>query len=145
MLNKNNRSQINKGLRRVVIFFALCLFAVAAIVVYFVFVTKTCHTADCLAKAANDCRKAKLESVDEAGIFWQYRVSAPCGRFEKTLIYLNEKETESMKKLLEGKSLSCNYTRGNFDKRWIDSLIFGLENCEGELKETVGQLLFLAQ
>ncbi len=112
---------------------------------YFIFAAKSCYTAECFAEAANDCRKAKLEIVDDADMFWRYRAAAFCGGLEKTLVLSNDKETAPMKELLEGKSLFCDYTRGNFDKRWLTSLIFGLENCRGELKETLGQLLFLTQ
>jgi uncharacterized protein YxeA len=133
------------GLKKIIIFFAVCLFAVIAALAYLIFVTKDCVTTECFVKAANDCRKAKLEIVDDADMFWRYRAAAFCGGLEKTLVFLNDKETAPMKELLEGKSLSCNYTKGNFDKRWVTSLIFGLDNCHGELKENLGQLLFLAQ
>ena len=117
----------------------------SALTLYLIFVPKECTTAECFVKAANDCRKAKLEIVDDADMFWRYRAAAFCGGLEKTLVFLNDKETAPMKELLEGKSLSCRYKQGNFDKRWVTSLIFGLENCEGELKENLGQLLFLTQ
>ncbi len=124
------------------------IFGVASsLIVSFVvpIIPKDCATTECFIEAANDCRKAKLEVVDDADMLWRYRVAAFCRGFEKTLVVLNDKETARMKELLEGKSLSCNYTKENFDKRWLASVIFGLENCDGELKETLGQLLFLTQ
>ena len=132
-------------MKKIIIFFAVCLFAVIAALAYLTFVAKDCTTTECFVKAANDCRKAKLEIVDDADMFWRYRSSAFCGGLEKTLVFLNDKETAPMKELLEGKSLSCDYTKGKFDQRWVTSLIFGLENCRGELKENLGQLLFLTQ
>lgn len=140
-----NGQSKNNGLKKVIIFFAVCLSVIIAALVYLSFVTKDCATTECFIKAADNCRKAKLEIVDDAGIFWRYRATAFCGGLEKTLVLLNDKETANMKKLLEGKSLSCDYTKGKFDQRWLTSLIFGLENCQGELKETLGQLLFLSQ
>lgn len=140
-----NRTSTGKGPKRIFIFFGACLVAIVAISAYLIFVPKTCYTTDCFAKAANDCRKAKLDMVDDADILWSFRAEAFCGGFEKNLIYLSEDETANMKKLLEGKSLSCDYKKRKFDQRWLTSAIFGLENCRGELKETLGQLLFLSQ
>ena len=132
-------------MKKIIIFFAVCLFAIVAALAYLTFVAKDCATTECFVKAANDCRKAKLEIVDDADMFWRYRADAFCGGLEKTLVLLNDKEIAPMKELLEGKSLSCDYTKGKFDERWVTSLIFGLENCRGELKENLGQLLFLTQ
>lgn len=141
-----NRPPVSKRGRKVVIGIIIFLLALSAIpTIYSIFVPKTCHTAECFFAAANDCRKAKLELVDDANILWNFSVEAFCGGFKKTLVFLDEKEIADMKKLLEGKSLSCDYKQGNFDKRWLTSLIFGLENCQGELKEAVGQLLFISQ
>lgn len=139
-----NQPQTGKRWKTILIIIA-AFFALSAPNVYLFFATKNCNTTGCFVKAANDCRKAKLDIVDDSGMFWRYRTSAFCGGFEKTLVSLNKNETANMKELLEGKSLSCDYTRENFDKRWVTNLIFGLENCKGELKEMLGRLLFISQ
>ena len=140
-----NRPRI--GRRWKIILIVICALLVLSLPNIYLtfFATKDCTTTECFVKAANDCRKAKLDIVDDADMFWRYRAAAFCGGLEKTLVFLNDKETAPMKELLEGKSLSCDYTKGKFDERWVTSLIFGLENCRGELKENLGQLLFLSQ
>ncbi len=74
--------------------------------------------------------------TEDAGVF-KYS-SADCV-FTKTLISADE--TPEMKSLLEGKSLTCRYEKGKFDQRWVTSLIFGIEYCEGELKDILVDLI----
>ena len=134
-----------RRIKIIIIFFIVGPAALIAAAAYYIFITKNCDTVECFVKTANDCRTARLEIVDDADMFWRYRSSAFCRGFDKTLILVNDNEPAWMKEALEGKSLSCKYAPGKFDKRWLTSLVFGLENCEGELKETLGQLLFLVQ
>lgn len=98
-----------------------------------------CGDKDCFILAANDCKNLTLVITDDAGVF-KYSSSGGCV-FTKTLVSLNESETSQMKLLLTGKSFSCNYEKGKFDRRLVESLLYGMENCDGELKDILGQLL----
>jgi len=98
-----------------------------------------CADPDCLILAANDCADSNLTITEDVGVF-KYSSSNGCV-FTKTLVSLNSNETADMKKLLEGKSLTCKYEKGKFDSRLVTSLIFGTENCEGNLKDALGELL----
>jgi len=102
-------------------------------------VTNACTTKDCFTSLANKCNSTNLTITEPAGVF-RYSSSKDCV-FTKTLVSLNDNETQEMKNLLEGKSLTCSYEKGKFDRRWVNSLIFGTEYCRGELKDILGDLL----
>lgn len=98
-----------------------------------------CTTKDCFITLANDCNDTSLTLTEAAGVL-KYSSSKDCV-FTKTLVSLKANETQEMKSLLQGKSLACRYEKGKFDRRWANSLIFGIEYCEGELKDTIVELL----
>lgn len=101
-----------------------------------------CTTKDCFISAANQCSDSTLTLAEDAGTF-TYSSSGGCV-FTKTLVTPNANETQEMKNLLTGKSLTCKYEKGKFDQRWVNSLILGLENCQGDLKDTLGELMAFA-
>jgi hypothetical protein len=94
---------------------------------------------ECFVSAANACRNASMLFANDAGTF-NYSVNPRC-IFTKTLLTLNSSETQEMKNLLQGKNMTCAYEKGKFDQRLVDSLIFGMEYCEGGLKEALGELI----
>jgi hypothetical protein len=102
----------------------------------------SCGTKDCFIAAANDCGAMELTLTEEAGTF-TYSSSADCV-FTKTMVTPDPAETQEMKSLLQGKSMTCRYEKGKFDERWVTSLLFGSEKCEGELKDTLARLLVFA-
>jgi hypothetical protein len=89
--------------------------------------------------AANNCTTINAVITDEVGTF-QYTSSDSC-TFTKTLVRLNESEMQEMKTMLEGKSMTCNYTRGSFDPRLVTSLIGGIEHCSGDLKDDITNMM----
>ena len=104
-------------------------------------VEPTCNDRSCFIEAANNCDSLEVELVEPVGTF-KY-TSANC-IFTKTVISLNEGESQAMKDLLKGKSFSCSYEQGSFDERWVTTLLSGLEDCNGDLKEIIGKLLLLS-
>jgi hypothetical protein len=98
----------------------------------------TCEDEACFIAAANNCENMSLTVTDDVGTF-SYSSSKYC-IFTKTLVSLNANETQEMKNLLEGKNMTCIYERGKFDQRWVTSLIYGIEYCDGELKDRLGDL-----
>lgn len=98
-----------------------------------------CTTKECFISAANACDDSDLTLTEDAGVI-RYSSSKDCV-FTKTLVSLNAGETQEMKGLLQGKSLTCRYEKGKFDQRWVTSLIFGTEYCEGELRDTLVELI----
>ena len=98
-----------------------------------------CTTKECFTASANDCKDSTLTFTEDAGVI-RYSSSKDCV-FTKTLVSLNVNESQEMKNLLQGKSLTCNYEKGIFDQRWVTSLIFGTESCEGELRDILVELI----
>ncbi|MFZ0005089.1 MAG: hypothetical protein WCC86_09265 [Methanoregula sp.] len=89
--------------------------------------------------AANACTDTNITVIDDVGTM-RYASSPGCV-FTKTLVSLNATETQEMKSLLEGKSMTCMYTKGNFDPQLVTSLVGGMENCTGDLKDDIGNLV----
>ena len=87
--------------------------------------------------AANNCTPMTVTITDDVATYQE--TSANCS-FTKTLVQLNPGETQQMKTLLEGKNMTCLYTKGNFDPRLVTSLIGGIENCTGDLKDDISRL-----
>ncbi len=89
--------------------------------------------------AANDCRDMNLTVTTTVGTF-SYQSTSDCALL-KTVVKMNAGETAEVKKMLEGKSMVCGYTRGNFDSRWVTTLIGGIEYCHGDLRDGLAQLI----
>jgi len=96
-----------------------------------------CSTKDCFITAANDCNETSLIFREDFGTV---NYSAENCTFTKTIVSLNENESQDMKNVLEGKSLTCTYERGQFDENWTSSLIIDIENCSGELRDNLASL-----
>jgi len=89
--------------------------------------------------AASECQDANLTVTTMVGTF-SYRSTSDCALL-KTLVKVNSSESPEVKKLIEGKSMVCGYTKGNFDSRWVTTLIGGIENCHGDLRDGIAQLI----
>jgi hypothetical protein len=89
--------------------------------------------------AANECRDAGFRSDGAEGTF-EYTSTADCV-LTKTLVRLNGSESQGLKTMLEGKSMTCPYAKGKFDSRLVTSLIGGMEYCSGDLKDRLASLL----
>ena len=107
---------------------------------------ETCKDVECFIAAAKDGNPANFQSTDETNIEWNYQIGREFSGnlvFTKTLVRLDDKELPQIKEFLEGKSLTCKLS-DDFDERLVTSLFYGIDNnCSGELKENLGQLLFL--
>ena len=92
----------------------------------------------CFISIANNCGNASILFTNDAGTF-NYSTSRCV--FTKTLVSLKPNETQEMKNALERKNMTCAYEKGKFDQRLVNSLVFGMEYCEGDLKEALGELI----
>ena len=101
-----------------------------------------CSDKGCFIAAANDCKDLSLTLTEDVGVL-NYTSSTGCV-FTKALVSLNADETQEMKNLLQGKSMTCKYEKGKFDARLVTTLIYGMEYCEGDLKDILGQLIVFA-
>ena len=117
------------------VYFALA-FILSSISIFF---SEVCTTQECFISAANNCENVKMQQV-EAGSLFEY--SAKSCIMEKTLKTINETEPVEMKDLLEGKSLTCSYAQNNFNENWVKTLSIGIEDCSGELKDAIDELVY---
>lgn len=135
-----------------IVFIFLAIGAVAIIGLAFLFlrvaslsqttaggVKTNCAAADCFVNAANNCEDAKIVSQEDVGTI-EYKSTKKCV-FTKTILEPNEKVGTGLKAFLKGKSLTCNYKKGKFDRRLVDTLVFGIENCRGNLKPVIAEAL----
>ncbi len=93
--------------------------------------------------AANECQETFLEREEDIGII-EYQIHQDPRDFctlDKKIVKVADNEDPVVKRMLEGKRLSCAYQKGQFNERWVTTLIYDIENCEGELKESIGQLM----
>jgi len=93
--------------------------------------TDTCQDMECFIEKAHTCQRAYFE-MEEDGI--TYYFSTEGCNFNKKITGLPDDEPELVKSMLLQKSLTCKYSPGEFDRRWMTTLLSGLENCNGELK-----------
>ncbi|VVB65555.1 Uncharacterised protein [Candidatus Gugararchaeum adminiculabundum] len=96
---------------------------------------------ECFISAANNCDNANLTLTDNVGTF-QYSASGCV--LTKTLVILNANETPEMKNALEGKNMTCIYETGKFNSELVTSLLSGIEYCNGDLKEALGELVLFS-
>jgi hypothetical protein len=99
----------------------------------------TCSDAACFIAAANNCEDMNVTLRGSVATF-AYTSSQSCV-FTKTLVSVDANETQQMKDFLEGKSMTCIYERGKFNPGLVTSLVDGMEDCIGDLKDALGQLL----
>lgn len=99
----------------------------------------TCSDAACFITAANNCEDMNVTLTGNVATF-TYTSSQPCV-FTKTLVSVDANETQQMKDFLNGKNMTCTYERGKFNPGLVTSLVDGMENCTGDLKDALSQLL----
>ena len=98
-----------------------------------------CSDATCFIAAANNCEDMNVTLIGNIATF-AYTSSSSCV-FTKTLVQVDANETQQMKDFLNGKSMICTYEKGKFNPGLVTSLVEGMENCTGDLKDAVSQLL----
>ena len=101
-----------------------------------------CTTMACFISSANACNATNLTVTEDYGVI-NYATSANC-TLTKTIIRLDANETQQMKALLEGKSMICSYENGKFDTDLVNTMVFGIENCIGELSDNLRILIVFA-
>jgi len=107
--------------------------------VYFIgFAGKTCDSIECFVGKANECASVTYEVQEEYGLMLY---SAEDCRFTKTVVKMDESEDPELRGLIEGKSLNCGYPEGMFNTRWMYSLLADMDQCEGELKDVMEQVI----
>jgi hypothetical protein len=99
----------------------------------------SCSDATCFIAAANNCDDMNVTLTGKVATF-AYTSSSSCV-FTKTLLSVDQNETQKMKDFLVGKSMICTYGKGKFNPDLVTSLVDGMENCTGDLKDAISELL----
>ncbi|MFC1774809.1 hypothetical protein ACFLZN_00740 [Nanoarchaeota archaeon] len=119
----------------------ILILSLAIIVVIDIYGTTKCKTKTCFISEANRCKSSELIIQENIGIV-MYKSDESFSDYcsmTKTIVELDDKQ--EMKDLLENKTMRCNYWKGKFDERLVNSLTLGIEECFGELKVTLGDLM----
>lgn len=99
----------------------------------------------CFVAKANQCQIAVYVEATELGKIMYSSKPGNSGNciLIKEVVELSQNEDPFLKKVLKGKKMECVYSPGQFNGQWTTSLIEGLEDCQGELKDAIGTLLLL--
>ncbi len=105
----------------------------------YAFLNNECDTIDCFIEHANECKPTSLE-VDDSGTIHYYEIQDNCV-FYREYTKLADDEPQEVVDLLLGKSLTCNYALGEFNTDWVNTISIGLEDCEGELVDSMNVII----
>lgn len=94
---------------------------------------KNCSDIECFFEAANECKDARIQ-IKAEGSTLEF-TSKDC-MLTKEIVDFSEDEPEVIVNLFKGKTMSCSYEKNFLDREWL-SLLGGIENCQGELKELI--------
>ncbi len=98
----------------------------------------------CFIEQANLCEPAELEMyyVDDTVV--TFKSNKQC-ILEKEITNFNENEPELVVDLLSEKKMTCPYEKNNFNSFVVYDLVNGIDECEGDLKEAILELLVYAE
>ncbi len=136
---KAAKSSLKPGKKKAVILVSaiIALGILAFLAYYFGVFAKSCEDNSCLIDSANSCKSAQLAQNVEGSTF---NLRTRGCFLIKTASSLNESEPPEIKELIEGKSMTCKFDKGQFDARWVNTLALGIEACEGELRDSLLEL-----
>jgi hypothetical protein len=65
----------------------------------------------------------------------------PCGRLTKSFVKFDPSEPKLVLDLMMNKKMSVSYPSGRFKDEWVNGLMVGLDDFDGELKEALLELM----
>jgi len=108
--------------------------------------TLLCSDLNCFVLNANSCKHVRYDDVSATGtIYYSAARDSATGNctMTKRIDALSKDEDPAIVALLKGKSMECEYPMGKFNGQWTTSMMEGIEDCRGDLKDAVGVLLLL--
>lgn len=136
-----------RNFKKVLIFFGVfvSLFIMFLLIDYFAGGSTKCTDMNCFIVKASQCKAATYEEVSDIGTISYSVKSESSGNctLTKKILELSENEDAFLKKILEDKKMQCPYSQGEFNSQWTSSMVEGIEYCNGELRDAIGQLLIL--
>lgn len=103
--------------------------------------TQKCTTDQCFIDAANQCKSVEMDKNLGGSV---YSLSERNCLFTKTVKTVNATETPEIIALLKDTSMTCSYDKNGFNDNLITTLSLGIDNCSGDLKDALEQLLLAA-
>jgi len=104
-------------------------------------IPQKCITDQCFISAANQCKSVEMDKNLGGSV---YSLSERNCIFTKTVKTVNETETPEITALLKDASMTCSYDRNGFNDNLVTTLSLGIDNCSGDLKDALEQLLLAA-
>lgn len=114
---------------------AITLLIALSVTIWY-FVPETCTDQECFVQQANSCGTATWQSTQSDTLIEHYVENC---LYRRRVLRVSADEPETVRTLFEGKSLECPYEE--FHPIWLSSLSLDLENCSGELKTAVDEIL----
>ncbi|MBS3122068.1 hypothetical protein J4434_04250 [Candidatus Woesearchaeota archaeon] len=130
--------KLKKGIPFLIISLLLIFGVIAFIFFFRPFGYETCDTKECFINLANEC-KPSVYILDDAGTKYEFKSFLDC-TFTKTITEISDSEPEPIKEMFAKRSFTCTYEKNNFEVKWIDTLLGGLDKCTGPLKEALYEL-----
>ncbi|MBI5393634.1 hypothetical protein HZA96_07245 [Candidatus Woesearchaeota archaeon] len=98
-----------------------------------------CASEQCFLEKADNCNAARYQiTIDQ--IQYEFTTDNDCNVVKKIVKISNEEPIE-IKNLIESKSMTCSYTKGNFNQELLTTLLSGLDKCSGQLKEGLYEII----
>lgn len=93
----------------------------------------------CFVQNAQICSPATMERT-LAGSVMRYDVTNGC-TLVKSFSVISATEPKEIHSLFGGKMMICEYTKGNFNQRWINTLTGDIATCTGGLRDALVELM----
>jgi len=98
--------------------------------------SETCTTDICFIQNAQECKDTTyIKEEAGTGSFVLYEIK-DCN-LEKSIQTFAEDEPIEIRDLFVNKKMACAYSRGGFDETWIESIVAGIDACDGALKDAI--------
>jgi len=117
---------------------AIALIVIVAVIILLLSGVKKCTTDECFIAAANKCQSVTMDRSIEGSI---YGLSEKNCVLTKSMKQISATEPSGIATLLGSKSMVCPYNKGSFDKNLIGTVSMGMENCTGDLKNSLEELI----
>jgi hypothetical protein len=92
---------------------------------------------DCFIALSNECGKGTVKEVFGGSIV---RYTTKNCVLEKRIESFDTAEPEEIKQLFRNKNMRCRYEEGSYNAELVDSLLGGIGDCEGELRDIIFEM-----
>ncbi|MBT3408736.1 hypothetical protein HN415_08730 [Candidatus Woesearchaeota archaeon] len=134
----------NSILHKKIFYIILVLIILLSFILLFFFnnSVENCSDLDCFLEKANKCEKSSYIYDNNEIIFEvsSNKFGDNTCQLTKKVIGLPSLEPSIIKEAILNKELKCIYNMDEFNQKWINTLLGGLNDCEGELKNSLYEI-----